>query len=52
MKHFYTYPVTQCICHHSNHNDDYVPTWMFKSVSDDMISIKDFIIKGLVDFLS
>lgn len=62
MKHFCTCPVAQCPRHPSNHDkgcnpcikDNLVknkmPACMFKAVNDDVSEVKDFSIKGFVEF--
>lgn len=61
-KHFCTCPVTQCPRHPSNHDKGCdpcikdnilkkkMPACMFVAVSDDVSGVRDFTIKGFVDF--
>lgn len=62
MEHFCTCHVKQCPKHPLNHNNGCdpcmqdniakgkMPTCMFKAVSDDLGAVKDYTIKGFVDF--
>ena len=62
MNHFCTCPVTQCSCHPLNHNQGCdpcikdnlekrkMPACMFRAVSDDVTEVRDYTIKGFVDF--
>ena len=62
MKHFCTCPVVKCPRHPSNHDrgcdpcikDNIergkMPACMFKVVNEDVSQVKDFTIKGFVDF--
>lgn len=62
MNHFCTCPVTQCSRHPSSHNKGCdpcvkdnlekkkIPACMFKAVSDDVSEVRDYTIKGFVDF--
>lgn len=62
MKHFCTCPVTACPRHPSNHNQGCdpcmkdnlkkgkMPACMFDAVSEDVSEVRDYTIKGFVDF--
>lgn len=62
MKHFCTCPVTGCPRHPSNHNQGCdpcmkdnlkkgkMPACMFDAVSEDVSEVRDYTIKGFVDF--
>lgn len=62
MNHFCTCPVKQCPRHPSNHEQGCdlcikdnlekgkMPACMFKAVSADVSEVKDYTIKGFVDF--
>lgn len=62
MKHFCTCPVAGCPHHPSNHNNGCdpcikdnvekkkMPTCLFKAVNEDVSEVRDYTIKGFVDF--